>query len=144
MEERQYELIFICRPATPEEEIDKIIATLEHAASERNGKVDKTEKWGARKMAYRVRKHREGYYVLLALRGSHGDLIHELERRLKVSDAVIKFMTVRLDEHMKRQHKLAQKRERRAARRPRRSHGPSGGAEQAAGAQEAVRRTQNG
>jgi len=139
MDERLYDLIFICRPATPEEEVDKLISTLEHAAAERNAKVEKVEKWGARKMAYRVHRHREGYYVLLVLRGSQGDVIHELERRLKVNDAVIKYMTVRLDEDVKRQKRLAQRRERRAARRPRggRGHGHAPGAEQqAAAAQE--------
>ncbi len=63
MEERLYDLIFICRPTTPEEEITKVIATLEHACAEKGGKVEKLEKWGTRKMAYRVAKHREGYYV---------------------------------------------------------------------------------
>ncbi|HVN10104.1 MAG TPA: 30S ribosomal protein S6 [Patescibacteria group bacterium] len=140
MEERLYDLIFICRPATPEEDIDKIIATLEHTVAERAGKIDKTEKWGARKMAYRVKRHREGYYVLMVLRSTQGDMVHELERRLKVNDAVIKYMTVRLDEDIKRQKRLQQRRERKAARRPRggaRGHGhPAGGEQPAAAAQQ--------
>jgi len=136
MEERLYDLIFICRPATPEEEIDKLIATLEHTAAERGGKVEKKEKWGAKKMAYRVHRHREGYYVLLVLRSTQGDLVHELERRLKVNDAVIKYMTVRLDEDMKRQSRLAQRRERKAARRPRPARPHGHGGEQAAAAQQ--------
>ena len=118
--ERLYDLIFICRPATPEEEIDRLIAMLEQVAIERGGKVEKTEKWGTRKLAYRISKHREGSYVLAVLRGSHADMIHELERRLKVSDAVIKYQTVRLDEQVKRQQKLSQHRDRKNARRPRR------------------------
>ena len=119
MEERLYDLIFICRPTTPEEEINKLVAVLEQAASERGGKVEKVEKWGTRKLAYRVRKHREGYYVYLVLRSTQGEMIKELERRLKVSDPVIKHLTVRLDEEIKRQQKLARRRERKAARRPR-------------------------
>lgn len=119
MEERLYDLIFICRPDTPEEEINKLVGTLEHAATERGGKVDKVEKWGTRKLAYRVHKNREGFYVYLVLRSTQGEMIKELERRLKVSDPVIKYMTVRLDEEVKRQQKLAHRRERRAARRPR-------------------------
>ena len=102
MEERLYDLIFICLPATPEEEITKIITTLENAAAEHSSKIEKVEKWGTRKLAYRVAKQREGYYVYVALRSAHGELIKELERRLKVSDAVIKYMTVRLDEEIKR------------------------------------------
>jgi len=119
MDERLYDLIFICQPATPEEEIDKLVATLQQTATERGGTVEKTEKWGTRRLAYRVAKNREGYYVYLVLRSTHGDMVKELERRLKVSDVVIKFQTIRLDEELKRQKKLVQRRERRASRRPR-------------------------
>jgi len=121
-----YDLVFICLPATPDEEITKIITTLEHAITEHGGKVEKVEKWGTRKMAYRVAKQREGYYVVMSLRGAQPDLIKELERRLKVSDAVIKYMTVRLDEEIKRQQKLVGRRERRARQRPRKTAGASG------------------
>ena len=121
MEERLYDLIFIIRPATPEEEIKKVITTIEHACAEKGGKIEKTEQWGTRKLAYKVMKHREGIYVYQQIRTNHGELVHELERRLGVQDAVIKYQTVRLDEDLKRQKKLAQKREQRAARRPRRS-----------------------
>ncbi len=131
MEERLYDLIFICRPDTPEEEISKLVATLEQAATERGGKVEKVEKWGTRKLAYRVHKHREGFYVYLVLRATQGEMIKELERRLKVSDPVIKYLTVRLDEELKRQQKLVRRRERKAARRPRKSAGTG---EQAAAA----------
>ena len=131
MEERLYDLIFICRPATPEEEINKLVATLEQAAAERGGKVEKVEKWGTRKLAYRVAKHREGFYVYLVLRSTQGEMIKELERRLKVSDPVIKYLTVRLDEELERQQKLTRRRERKAARRPRKA---SASGEQAAAA----------
>jgi small subunit ribosomal protein S6 len=128
MADRLYDLIFICMPTTPEEEITKIVGTLEQTASEHGGKVEKVEKWGTRKMAYRVAKQREGFYVYLALHSTQGALIKELERRLKVSDAVIKYMTVRLDEEIKRQQKLVAHREHRARRRPRRSAaGPGAG-----------------
>ena len=123
MDERVYDLIFICQPATPEEEIDKLVATLQQTATERGGTVEKTEKWGTRRLAYRVAKNREGYYVYLVLRSTHGDMVKELERRLKVSDVVIKFQTIRLDEELKRQKKLVQRRERRASRRPRKPAG---------------------
>jgi len=120
MEERLYDLIFIIRPATPEEEIKKVLAAIEHACAEKGGKIEKTEHWGTRKLAYKVKKHREGIYVYQQVRTGHGELVHELERRLGVQDAVIKYQTVRLDEDVKRQKKFAQKREQRAARRPRR------------------------
>jgi len=121
MEERQYDLIFICRPDTPEPDVDKVISTLEHAAAEKGGKIEKTEKWGRKRMAYRVQRLREGFYVYMVVRSTHGELVKELERRLKVADPVIKYLTVRLDEEMKRQEKLKRHRERRAARRPRKT-----------------------
>lgn len=121
MEERLYDLIFICRPDTPEPEIDKLIATLQHAVDEKQAKVEKVEKWGTRRLAYRVKRLREGFFVYLLLRSSHGELLRELERRLRVSDAVVKYLTIRLDEEIKRQEKFAKRRERRAARRPRKA-----------------------
>ncbi len=145
MEERLYDLIFICRPDTPEPEIDKLLGLLEQLASTHGAKFEKSEKWGTRKMAYRVRKQREGFYVYISFRATQGELIKELERRLKVSDPVIKYMTVRLDEDLKRQQKLVKRREKRAARRPRKAPptaaapstpsapaAPTGGPEQAA------------
>ena len=132
MEERLYDLIFILRPDTPEPEIDKIIATLQHAVDEKHAKVEKVEKWGTKRMAYRVKKLREGFYVYMVLRSSHGELLKELERRLRVSDAVIKYLTIRLDEEVKRRDKLARHRERRAARRPKKTAPAAGSSEQAA------------
>lgn len=129
MEERQYDLIFICRPDTPEPEVDKIIATVEHAATEKGGKVESTEKWGRRRMAYFVKRLREGYYVYMTVRSTHGEVIKELERRLKVADVVIKYLTVRVDEELKRQEKLKKHRERRAARRPRKAGPATAGGE---------------
>ena len=120
MEERLYDLVFIVRPATPEEEIKKVLTSLEHACSEKGAKIEKTEHWGTRKLAYKVMKHREGIYLYQQVRTTHGELVHELERRLGVQDAVIKYQTIRLDEDLKRQKKLSEKREKRAARRPRR------------------------
>ncbi|HKW35732.1 MAG TPA: 30S ribosomal protein S6 [Candidatus Acidoferrum sp.] len=125
MEERHYDLIFIVRPATPEDEIKKILGVIEHTCQEKGSKIEKTEQWGTRKLAYRVHKHREGIYVHQEIRTNHGELIAELERRLRVQDAVIKYQTVRLDEDLKRQKKLSLKREKRAARRPRRATAPA-------------------
>jgi small subunit ribosomal protein S6 len=133
MEERLYDLIFIVRPATPEDEIKKVEHVVEHACSEKGGKIEKTEHWGTRKLAYRVAKHREGIYVYFQIRTNHGELLAELERRLRVQDSVIKYLTVRLDEDLKRQKKLSGIREKRAARRPKRpAPSPTQPTEQAA------------
>jgi small subunit ribosomal protein S6 len=124
MEERLYDLIFIARPATPEEEIKKVLSGIEHTCAEKGGKIEKTEHWGTRKLAYRVAKHREGIYFYQQIRTTHHDLIAELERRLRVQDVVIKYLTIRLDEDLKRQKKFQHKRDQRAARRPRRATAP--------------------
>src|SRR6202049_4127205 len=121
MEERLYDLIFIARPATAEDDVKKVLSVIEHTCTEKGGKVEKAEHWGTRKLAYRVAKHREGMYYYQQIRTSHPELIAELERRLRVQDTVIKYQTVRLDEDLKRQKKLGGKRDQRAARRPRRS-----------------------
>src|SRR6266700_2621785 len=85
MEERYYDLVFIIRPATPEEEIKKVLSVIEHTCAEKGGKVEKTEHWGTRKLAYRVAKHREGIYVHQEIRTTHGELIAELERGLRAA-----------------------------------------------------------
>jgi len=133
-DDRLYDLIFIVRPATPEDEIKKVLSAVEHTVAEKGGKIEKTEHWGTRKLAYKVAKHREGIYIYQQVRTNHGELVHELERRLGVQDSVIKYQTVRLDEELKRQKKLSQKREQRAARRPRRITQPTPAAEQSASA----------
>jgi small subunit ribosomal protein S6 len=106
MEERLYDLIFIVRPATPEDEIKKVLSGIEHTCQEKAGKIEKTEHWGTRRLAYRVAKHREGIYVYQQIRTAHHELIAELERRLRVQDVVIKYLTIRLDEDLKRQKKF--------------------------------------
>jgi len=93
----KYEMMFITRTDVPEEQLDKLIAQMEGVISGMDGKVEKVEKMGRRRLAYRVQKQREGYYVLFVFDGN-GDTVREFERRLKVSDAVIKYMAVRADE----------------------------------------------
>jgi small subunit ribosomal protein S6 len=138
MEERLYDLIFIVRPATPEDEVKKVLSGIEHTCAEKGGKIEKTEHWGTRKLAYRVAKHREGIYVYQQIRTAHHELIAELERRLRVQDVVIKYLTVRLDEDLKRQKKFVQKREARAARRPRRATAAPGAPTAAAAPEQAA------
>jgi small subunit ribosomal protein S6 len=96
----KYELVYINRADVPDEEIDKLIAQMETVVSGAGGKTEKIDKMGRRRLAYRVKKQREGFYVLFTFEGN-GDTVREFERRLKVTDAVIKFMTVRIDERVK-------------------------------------------
>src|ERR1700736_2196339 len=102
---RTYELMFIVRPDMVEEEQDKLISTLETAVTSSGGKVKSVEKMGKRRLAYTVGRFHDGVYVLLTVEGS-GGLIHELERRLRVTEPVIKFLTVRIDEEQKRLDKI--------------------------------------
>lgn len=114
---RIYEELFIIQPEAPEEEVDQIVEQLAGSISQGGGQVDKVEKWGKRRLAYRVDKYREGFYVLMQFTAP-ATAVKELERRLRVTDAVIKYLTVRIDENLKRIEKRRKQREKRAARRP--------------------------
>jgi small subunit ribosomal protein S6 len=114
---RVYEELFIVRPDATDEEIDPLVEQLTTTIASRGGNVDKSEKWGIRKLAYRVKKYNEGNYVLLHF-SAEPDAVKEIERRLRVSDMVLKFITVRIDEKMKKVEKRRKAREKRAARRP--------------------------
>ena len=102
---RTYEVMFIVRPDMAEEDLDKLISTLETAVTSSNGTVKSVEKMGKRRLAYTVGRFHDGMYILLTVEGG-GGLIHELERRLRVSEPVIKFITVRIDEEQKRLDKI--------------------------------------
>jgi small subunit ribosomal protein S6 len=103
--DRFYEVMFIVRPDLAEEEVDKIIASLEQTVTNGGGTIRSTEKMGRRKLAYLVRKFSEGNYILLTV-DADGPLVAELERRLRVTEQVIKFITVRMDEEEKRLNKI--------------------------------------
>jgi small subunit ribosomal protein S6 len=102
---RTYELMFIVRPDMAEEDQDKLISTLETAVTASGGAVKSTEKMGKRRLAYIVRRFHDGLFILLTFEGS-GGLVHELERRLRVTEPVIKFLSVRIDEEQKRLDKI--------------------------------------
>jgi small subunit ribosomal protein S6 len=119
---RIYEVIFILKPELPEEEIDQVIEVVKNTITSDGGTIDKVDKWGKRKLAYRVQRNTEGYYVLVqySLEGKAA-VAKEVERRLRVSDPVIKFLTVRIDEDLKRAEKEKAKRDKRVARKPSKS-----------------------
>ena len=102
---RLYEVMFIVRPDVAEEDIDKLIAGFTATVTSGGGVVKSAEKMGRRKLAYTVRRCAEGHYVLLTLE-ANGAVVLELERRLRVSEQVIKFLTVRMDEEAKRLAKV--------------------------------------
>src|SRR6266581_2451994 len=121
---RVYELMFIVRPDMTEEDLDKLIATLSAVVPPSGGSVQKVDKMGKRRLAYIVRRFHEGIYVLMVVEGG-GAVIHELERRLRVTEPVIKFLTVRIDEEQKRLDKIKKLRE--ARRKPAPAPAETGG-----------------
>jgi small subunit ribosomal protein S6 len=101
---RTYELMFIVRPDMVEEELSKLISTLESSVTSAGGTI-KSEIWGKRRLAYSVGRFNDGIFVLLIIEGT-GAIVHELERRLRVTEPVIKFLTIRTDEELKRLDKI--------------------------------------
>jgi small subunit ribosomal protein S6 len=114
---RIYEELFIVRPDATEEELDPLIEQLKNVIAQAGGTLDKIEKWGIRKLAYRVLKFTEGQYILLQF-SAKPETVKEVERRLRVTDLVLKHLTVRIDEKLKRIDKRRKAREKRAARKP--------------------------
>ena len=113
---RHYEIMFIVNPNSPEDEVDKINSQIEGIITAGGGKVEKIEKMGKRKLAYEIDRNREGHYVLFVI-SANGDIVRECERRLRVTEGVIKYITVRTDEEVRRFDKMKSFRQKRAARR---------------------------
>jgi small subunit ribosomal protein S6 len=102
---RTYEVMYIVRPDVEEADLDKLIEGFEKNVTDGGGEVKSTEKMGRRRLAYTVRKFNDGFYVLMTI-AAGGKLVSEIERRLRVSEQVIKFITVRIDEEDKRLAKV--------------------------------------
>ncbi|HEY6308958.1 MAG TPA: 30S ribosomal protein S6 [Candidatus Angelobacter sp.] len=115
--QRAYEVMFIVRPDLTEEDLDKLVATLQSHATGAGATVKNAEKMGRRRLAYDVKKFQEGQYVLFTL-AAEGKAIHELERRLRVAEPVIKYITVRTDEEQQRLEKVRKIRASRSRRPP--------------------------
>ena len=103
--QRTYEVMFIVRPDMADEDVDKLVSTLESNATAAGALLKNSEKMGKRRLAYEVRGQMDGNYILFTLEAD-GKAIHEVERRLRVSEPVIKFITVRTDESNKRLDKV--------------------------------------
>lgn len=103
--QRTYEVMFIVRPDLADEDVDKLVSTFETNIANAGVTLKKTDRMGKRRLAYLVRKFNEGNYVLFTVEAG-GNAIHEIERRLRVSEPVIKFITVRTDVEQKRIDKI--------------------------------------
>jgi small subunit ribosomal protein S6 len=100
MSDRQYELVYILPPDTTEQQVAELHTQVEQVVARLNGQIEKTENWGRRRLAYEIGHQKEGVYVLQVINGS-GELMKELDRRLKVMDQVIRHLVVRVDEEKK-------------------------------------------
>jgi small subunit ribosomal protein S6 len=117
---RQYELVYITSPDATEQQLADLHGQIEAIVSRFGGRIDNTENWGRRKLAYEIGRQKEGVYVLELITGP-GEMVRELDRRLKVLDAILRHLVVRVDEELKvaeqtRTHRREHSERRRIAR----------------------------
>ena len=133
-EKRIYEVVFIIDPATGEEDSTRLVENLQKIVTDQGGTITKSESMGRRQLAYRIGRNTEGHFMLFEIEGTGGE-IAELERRMRVSDQVMRYLTVRVDEDRRRAEKFKERRIRKASKRPEKgSGGRAGGGNYAAAA----------
>ena len=125
-EKRVYEVVYIVDPGTQEDEVTRLSENLRTIITDQGGNVTRSEVLGRRQLAYRIGHSNEGIYALFEIEGTGGE-IAELERRMRVSDQVLRYLTVRVDEDRQRAEKLRARRARKAAKRPMSAGAASGG-----------------
>ncbi len=116
MADRQYELVYILPPETTEQQAGELHEQIAAIVSRLHGQIEKTENWGRRKLAYEIGHFKEGVYVLELINGT-GELMKEIDRRLKVMDQVVRHMVVRVDEEKKVVERTRTKRQTESERR---------------------------
>ena len=116
-EKRIYEVVFIIDPATGEEDSTRLVENLQKIVTDQGGAITKSESMGRRQLAYKIGRNTEGHFMLFEIEGTGGE-IAELERRMRVSDQVMRYLTVRVDEDRRRADKFKERRARKAAKRP--------------------------
>ena len=114
---RNYEVVFVAAPTLTSEELEGFINHIRTVAESKNGKVVKVDNWGKKSLAYKIKKFRDGYYVIFTVEAD-GAISAELERRFRVADHVIRFISVRIDEDLKRAEKMKAARQRKAGSKP--------------------------
>ncbi|PYS34450.1 MAG: 30S ribosomal protein S6 [Acidobacteria bacterium] len=114
-DKRTYEVVFIVDPGVGDDEVMRLSETVQKIITSQGGHIVKTEMMGRRQLAYEINHKREGTYILLEIEGS-GAEIAELERRMRVNDQILRYMTIRVDEDRRRAEKLKERRARKAAR----------------------------
>jgi small subunit ribosomal protein S6 len=117
MSVRQYELVYILPPDSTEQQITETHEQVASVVSRMGGQIEKTDNWGRRKLAYEIGPHKEGVYVLEVINTESGELVKELDRRLKVMDQVVRHLVVRVDEEKKVVERTRTKRQSESERR---------------------------
>ena len=131
-EQRVYEVVFIVDPTTQDEDLTRLADTLQQIVTDQGGTMVRREVMGRRQLAYKIGRANEGIYVLFEIEGT-GREIAELERRMRVSDQVLRYLTVRVDEDRQRAEKLKARRARKASKRPMAAGAAAGGGQAAGG-----------
>ena len=120
---RQYEVVFIVDPGADDDEVNRLTENHKQIVTDQGGVITKSESWGKRQLAYEILHKTEGTFVLMEIEGS-GKEIAELERRMRVNDRIIRYLTVRVDEDRRRAEKFKERRTRKAAKKPASRGGP--------------------
>ncbi|HLN97238.1 MAG TPA: 30S ribosomal protein S6 [Pyrinomonadaceae bacterium] len=115
--QRQYEVVFIVDPTADDDEVARLTDGFKQIVTDQGGTITKAESMGRRQLAYEILHKTEGNFMLLEIEGS-GREIAELERRMRVNDRIIRYITVRVDEDRRRAEKFRAKRARKAEKRP--------------------------
>ena len=115
-ETRQYELVYVVSPETDEDGVAGLHTQIAEIVEKLGGSIDKTDNWGRRQLAYEINRHREGTYVLELITGS-GEIVSEIDRRLRVSDNVLRHLVVRVDEDLRKARHGRERRQSRVQRR---------------------------
>src|SRR5258708_15365231 len=127
-EKRTYEIVFIVDPGADDAEVMKLSEAVQKIITDQGGTITKIDMWGRRQLAYEISHQKEGSYVLLEAEGS-GAEIAELERRMRVNDRILRYMTIRVDLDRRRAQKCKDRRARKAAKRPLKGKAKQGAAE---------------
>lgn len=113
---RTYEVVFLTAPTLSDDDLNALVEQLKKSVESKKGKIVKTDSWGKRALAYPIKKYKEGCYTTFTVE-DNGEAIAEVERRFRVTDSVIRFLSVRVDDDLKRQQKIKTRRETKKARR---------------------------
>ena len=131
--QRQYELVYVVSPQASEQDVTDLHAQIEATVARFGAQLAKTENWGRRKLAYEIGGHKEATYVLEVIDGG-GDVMKEIDRRLKVNEQVLRHLVVRVDEELRAAERTRARRQGEAQRRAERRPAPAPSAQQPAAA----------